>query len=64
MDVLDQIQKLIKQAAENNERIQKKYKWFLDKQQEIIEKIRGLDNKINNIGSCRMSLGYVIISLR
>ena len=48
MDVLDQIQKLIKQAAENNERIQKKYKWFLDKQQEIIEKIRGLDNKINN----------------
>jgi len=48
MDVLDQIQNLIKQAAENNERIQKKYKWFLDKQQKIIEKIRGLDNKINN----------------
>lgn len=43
MDVLDQIQTLIKQASENNKNIEEKMKWFTEKQNAVIKKLKKLE---------------------
>ena len=46
MDVLDQIQQLIKQASENNKAIEDKMKWFANKQKDIQDRIQKLEQDI------------------
>lgn len=46
MDVLDQIQTLIKQASENNKTIEDKMKWFTEKQNAVAEKLKKLEGDV------------------